>query len=113
MIQVGSVVKLAPKWSRPEERHLLYGVKELYEDIGRCKIVCLNSGYVIESHIETVDLEMIEDNGLTIDKDVFKTFDWTRIYENMFKPAFVFDGRNLLDKKTLNEIGFQFYSIGQ
>lgn len=45
--------------------------------------------------------------------DVFKTFDWTRIYENMFKPAFVFDGRNLLDKKTLNEIGFQFYSIGQ
>lgn len=45
--------------------------------------------------------------------DVFKTFDWTRIYKNMFKPAFVFDGRNLLDKKTLNEIGFQFYSIGQ
>ena len=37
MIQVGSIVKLASKWSRPEERHLLYGIKELYEDEDRCK----------------------------------------------------------------------------
>ena len=45
--------------------------------------------------------------------DAFKTYNWKLIYENMYKPAFVFDGRNLLDKKQLNEIGFQFYSIGQ
>ncbi len=45
--------------------------------------------------------------------DAFKTYNWKLIYENMYKPAFVFDGRNLLDKKLLNEIGFQFYSIGQ
>lgn len=45
--------------------------------------------------------------------DEFKTYDWKQIYENMYKPAFVFDGRKLLDKKKFNEIGFQFYSIGQ
>ena len=45
--------------------------------------------------------------------DAFKTYNWKLIYENMYKPAFVFDGRNLIDKKQLNEIGFQFYSIGQ
>jgi UDPglucose 6-dehydrogenase len=44
--------------------------------------------------------------------DEFKTLDWQRIYDNMKKPAFVFDGRNILDKHKLTEIGFQFYGIG-
>lgn len=44
--------------------------------------------------------------------DEFKTLDWQRIYDNMKKPAFVFDGRNILDKNKLTEIGFQFYGIG-
>jgi UDPglucose 6-dehydrogenase len=30
----------------------------------------------------------------------------------MLKPAFVFDGRNLLDGKALEEIGFQYQAIG-
>ena len=65
MIQVGSIVKLAPKWSRPEERHLLYGVKELYEDEDRCKIMCLSGDSFFKS-IEIVDLEMIEDTKFTV-----------------------------------------------
>lgn len=44
--------------------------------------------------------------------DEFKTYDWQKIYEHMQKPAFVFDGRNLLDKAELNRIGFQVFSIG-
>ena len=69
MIQVGSIVKLAPKWSRPEERHLLYGVKELYEDEDRCKIVCLDDGDSFFKSIEVVDLEMIVDTGFVVKKD--------------------------------------------
>lgn len=45
--------------------------------------------------------------------DAFKTLDWQAIYENMYKPAFVFDGRNLLDANEMNSLGFQFYSIGK
>lgn len=45
--------------------------------------------------------------------DEFKTYDWQRIYDNMHKPAFVFDGRSLLDKPALEQIGFQVYVIGQ
>lgn len=45
--------------------------------------------------------------------DAFKTLDWQVIYENMFKPAFVFDGRNLLDVNDMNSLGFKFYSIGK
>lgn len=44
--------------------------------------------------------------------DEFKTYDWQKIYDNMQKPAFVFDGRNLLDGKKLKEIGFIYQGIG-
>ena len=45
--------------------------------------------------------------------DEFKDYDYKIIYKNMFKPAFIFDGRRLMDKKTLEEIGFKAYSIGE
>jgi UDPglucose 6-dehydrogenase len=45
--------------------------------------------------------------------DEFKTLDWKRIYDNMLKPAFLFDGRNILDHKELRKIGFQVYAIGK
>ncbi|AWG25357.1 nucleotide sugar dehydrogenase [Flavobacterium kingsejongi] len=44
--------------------------------------------------------------------DVFKTYDWEKIYEQMHKPAFIFDGRNLLDGEMLSRIGFKYQSIG-
>ncbi|HRZ98172.1 MAG TPA: UDP-glucose 6-dehydrogenase [Paludibacter sp.] len=45
--------------------------------------------------------------------DEFKTLDWNHIYENMYKPAFVFDGRNVLNRKELTGIGFELYSVGK
>jgi UDPglucose 6-dehydrogenase len=45
--------------------------------------------------------------------DEFKTYDWNNIYEKMLKPAFVFDGRRLLEKDTMKKIGFEYYKIGQ
>lgn len=45
--------------------------------------------------------------------DEFKTYDWQRIYDNMKKPAFIFDGRNILDHKKLIEIGFKVKAIGK
>lgn len=45
--------------------------------------------------------------------DVFKTYRWQEIYNSMFKPAFLFDGRNLVNESELKEIGFQTYNIGK
>jgi UDPglucose 6-dehydrogenase len=45
--------------------------------------------------------------------DEFKDYDWKRIYDNMKKPAFIFDGRNILDAKKIKEIGFHFNAIGR
>ncbi len=45
--------------------------------------------------------------------DEFKTYDWEAIYDEMLKPAFIFDGRRLLNKEKLEKIGFKYYRIGQ
>lgn len=45
--------------------------------------------------------------------DEFMDYDWKRIYEGMKKPAFVFDGRSVLNLEILSEIGFITYSIGK
>jgi hypothetical protein len=39
--------------------------------------------------------------------DEFKTLDYAKIYKSMAKPAFVFDGRNIVDSAALREIGFE------
>ena len=44
--------------------------------------------------------------------DEFKGYDWQKIYDNMQKPAFIFDGRNILDSKKMKEIGFIFSAVG-
>ncbi|GET33770.1 UDP-glucose 6-dehydrogenase [Prolixibacter bellariivorans] len=43
----------------------------------------------------------------------FRTYDWQKIYDAMRKPAFVFDGRNILDREELKKIGFEIKGIGK
>ncbi len=43
----------------------------------------------------------------------FKEYDYKKIYSKMNKPAFIFDGRNILNTKELYELGFNVFSIGQ
>ena len=45
--------------------------------------------------------------------DAFKTQDFNGIYTQMEKPAFVFDGRKILDYNQLQSIGFTAYEIGK
>jgi len=45
--------------------------------------------------------------------DEFKTIDFESVHAAMPKPAFLFDGRNLLDHDRLREIGFTVSAIGK
>ena len=45
--------------------------------------------------------------------DEFKEVDFDAIYRSMKKPAFLFDGRNLMDVEKLNKIGFEVYATGK
>ncbi|HEY6143562.1 MAG TPA: UDP-glucose 6-dehydrogenase [Flavobacterium sp.] len=44
--------------------------------------------------------------------DEFAQYDWQKIYDGMQKPAFVFDGRNILNASELEKIGFIYQAIG-
>lgn len=50
--------------------------------------------------------------ALLTEWDEFREVDFQKIYDNMLKPAFLFDGRNILDKNVLDEVGFESQSIG-
>lgn len=45
--------------------------------------------------------------------DLYGELDYNRIFESMVKPAFIFDGRNILDHKKLFEIGFNVFAVGK
>ena len=44
--------------------------------------------------------------------ECYKTLDYKKILESMEKPAFIFDGRNILPHKELFEMGFNVIPIG-
>jgi UDPglucose 6-dehydrogenase len=74
------------------------------EKENRTRVTILNKAYEVceDAHAVAVLTEW----------DEFKNLDWKKIYDNMLKPAFLFDGRRLLDRKTKEDIGFEFYAIG-
>jgi len=45
--------------------------------------------------------------------EVFKKLDFEKIFAAMRKPAFVFDGRNILDHHRLFQIGFNVFPLGK
>ena len=45
--------------------------------------------------------------------DTYRTLDYRTMFETMEKPAFLFDGRNILDHEALHAIGFNVFPIGK
>jgi UDPglucose 6-dehydrogenase len=102
----------------------VYDPKVSKEQILNDLIYLTESGYhnIPESqirellHVHTSPYEACKNAhaiALVTEWDEFKTYDWQRIHDNMLKPAFVFDGRNILDRKQLKKIGFRLYTIGK
>lgn len=47
------------------------------------------------------------------DWDLYRNLDYGKIYRSMVKPAFIFDGRNIIDHRKCFEIGFNVFPIGK
>lgn len=45
--------------------------------------------------------------------ELYKSLNYRKIFQSMTKPAFIFDGRNILDHQTCYKIGFNVYPIGK
>ncbi|CAM4363952.1 hypothetical protein [Gillisia limnaea] len=50
--------------------------------------------------------------GIITGWDEFVNIDWQANYQNIFKSLFLFNGRRLLNKAELKEIGFVVFVIG-
>ena len=51
--------------------------------------------------------------ALLTEWDEYISLDYAKIYAVMSKPAFIFDGRNILKHDELRAIGFEVYAIGK
>ena len=71
----------------------------------------LNQIYVYNDPKEALD--QAHAVAVLTEWDEFKTYDWENIFIKMYKPAFVFDGRNILDAAKLTDIGFRVKGIGK
>lgn len=45
--------------------------------------------------------------------DLFRSLDYEKIFKSMEKPAFIFDGRNILDHNRLFAMGFNVFPVGK
>ncbi|HBO87588.1 MAG TPA: nucleotide sugar dehydrogenase [Verrucomicrobia bacterium] len=102
--------------------------------ISVCKELALEQAHVVVSDPKALDnakKDLEDSEGIVFEKDpyaaaasahalailtdwdTYKTLDYQRIFNSMEKPAFLFDGRNILDHTELHKIGFEVYSIGK
>lgn len=66
--------------------------------------------------VAKTSLEAIDDAhavAVVTEWDEFRTLDFAQVYAAMHKPAFIFDGRNILDLEKLRSLGFRAYGIGR
>ena len=45
--------------------------------------------------------------------DEFILYDWKTVYGNIKKPAYIFDGRNILNSELISKIGFNYSGLGK
>ena len=64
---------------------------------------------VTDPYVATKDAHAV---AVLTEWDEFKELGWEDIYRDMLKPAFLFDGRRLLNKDSKTALGFEYYAIG-
>ena len=79
------------------------GTRSAYEN--RSSVTVVNDPYDAMAKVHGV--------AVLTEWDEFKSYDWDKIYQAMMKPAFVFDGRALLNREELKAKGFEVFSIGK
>lgn len=67
------------------------------------------------SYIEDPYEAVQEANAIAImtEWEIYKELDYKKIYDSMRKPAYIFDGRNLLDSHHIKSLGFDYVRIGR
>jgi UDPglucose 6-dehydrogenase len=94
------VVVYDPKVSAREIRHDVLG-----SDREDARLTVAKSAYDAADGAHAI--------AVVTEWDEFKGLDFAKIYSRMHQPAFVFDGRNILDLAKLKELGFRACGVGK
>ena len=81
------------------------GLSEKHRKLIESNVIVANDAYTAASEAHAI--------AVLTEWDEFKTLDASRIFEGMRQPAFIFDGRNILDRAKLVRLGFEVHSIGR
>ena len=97
-----------------KKKQIINDMKYLWDLNGYSKKIIkekLNNIVVHDSHMSSIN----KSHAIVIltEWDEFAAYDWKKIYKKVFKPAFIFDGRNILNHNKLISIGFDVFSIGK
>ena len=97
-----------------KKKQIINDMKYLWDLNGYSKKIIkekLNKIVVHDSHMSSIN----KTHAIVIltEWDEFAGYDWKKIYKKVFKPAFIFDGRNILNHNKLTSIGFDVFSIGK
>lgn len=92
--------------------------EQIERDLEQFALQCKESQGEISSHVHVhtdpyTAMDKAHAIAVLTEWDEFRNYDWQTIYKNVYKPAFIFDGRNILDANKLKEIGFGLNSIGK
>ena len=84
-----------------------HALENARQDLGRYaeKVIFESDAYTAASGAHAV--------AVLTEWEQYRLLDFERIHAAMAKPAFIFDGRNILDHETLFRMGFNVYSIGK
>ena len=97
-----------------KEKKILHDLKFIWEkrNFSEDKIEQLLARIFIVKHSS----QAIEDAhavAVLTEWDEFISINWEEQYAKMKKPAFVFDGRNILERERLTHIGYQLFQLGK
>lgn len=97
--------------------------KQVYSDLeyafgGPDRILTDSQKSLIQNNVEIVDsaeTAAVSAHAIAVmtEWDQFKAVDYGAIHGLMKKPAFLYDGRNILDHAEMRRIGFRFHGIGK
>jgi len=103
----------------------IFVARELVEE--RAELVITDPKALDNARIDLADLgeqvDYVEDPyaaaegshavAILTEWNLYRDLDYERIYGSMAKPAFLFDGRNVVDHRRLFEMGFNVFPIGK
>ncbi len=88
--------------------------EQIYADLDYLGSRCNSENRKLVKVVNTAEVACKDAHAIAVltEWDEFKELNWKVVYENMLKPAFLFDGRRLLDKEEIRKIGFSVYVLG-